>query len=169
VDIENNWWVLETRSGKWTTGELIEELFAVNGQWRPQTMTIEVIGQAQGIMMPIHAEEDRRNIYLPLMEITVRPQIKKEIRIRSVLQPRFERGKVYIKSDMFDLEEQILKFPRGKRDDMIDALTDVEDISFPAEVETTPFKTSGSNLQDILLKQKKEYEDYIDPFAVDVF
>jgi phage terminase large subunit-like protein len=143
VDMENNWWILETRSGKWTTGELIEQLFAVNAQWHPTTMTIEVIGQAQGIMSPIHSEEDRRNIFLPLLEITVRPQIKKEIRIRSVLQPRFERGKVYMKSDMFDLEEQILKFPRGKRDDMIDALTDIEDISFPAEAETEPFKTSG--------------------------
>lgn len=167
VDMENNWWVLETRSGKWTTGELIEQLFATFKQWKPQTMTIEVIGQAQGIMSPIHSEEDRTNTYLPLIEITVRPQIRKEIRIRSVLQPRFERGKVYIKSDMFDLEEQILKFPRGKRDDMIDALTDIEDISFPADAETEPFKTSGSRLQDILLKSKDPLLGYEDPWGLD--
>ena len=164
VDINNNWWVLETRSGKWTTGELINQMFSVNSMWKPATMTIEVIGQAQGIMLPIHDEEERRNKFLPLYEITVRPPIKKEIRIRSVLQPRFERGKVFIRNDMYDLEEQILKFPRGKRDDMIDALTDIEDISFTPDVASDPYKSSGSRLQDILNKGVNVPPEFEDPF-----
>jgi len=164
VDSENSWWVLETRSGRWTTGELIEQLFAVKNQWRPITMTIEVIGQAQGIMMPIHAEENRRNDFLPLYEIVVRPPVKKEMRIRSVLQPRFERGKVFIKRDMFDLEEQILKFPKGKRDDMIDAMTDIEEISYSPDLPVEPFKSSGSHLQDLLNKEVTVPPKFDDPF-----
>lgn len=164
VDAENSWWVLETRSGRWTVGELIQQLFAVKKQWNPQTMTIEVIGQGQGIMLPIHDEENRRNDYLPLHEITVRPPVKKEIRVRSVLQPRFERGKVFIKRDMYDLEEQIIKFPRGGRDDMIDAMTDVEEISFAPEIPNEPFKSSGSHLQDLLIKEATITPDYEDPF-----
>ena len=167
VDTDNNWWILETRSGQWTTQELIENLFAVHAQWKPITMTLEVIGQAQGIMLPIHDEEDRRKVYLPLVEITVRDHIRKEIRIRSVLQPRFERGKVFIKRDMYDLEEQIIHFPRSKRDDMIDALTDVEDISFAVETSDAPYKDSGSKLQDILNKQSIGLNEYRDPFNVD--
>ena len=166
VDTDNNWWILETRSGQWTTYELIEQLFAVHAQWKPITMTLEVIGQAQGIMLPIHDEEERRKIYLPLVEITSRPQIKKEIRIRSVLQPRFERGKVFIKRDMFDLEEQIIHFPRSKRDDMIDALTDVEDIAYSADGPHQPYKESGSHLQDILNKQSLGKEEYTDPLGL---
>src|SRR3989304_2839738 len=167
VDTDNNWRVLEVRSGQWTTFELIEQLFAVHAQWKPITMTLEVIGQAQGIMLPIHDEEDRRKIYLPLMEITSRPQVRKEIRIRSVLQPRFERGKVFIKRDMFDLEEQIIHFPRSKRDDMIDALTDVEDIAYSAENPDQPYKESGSHLQDILNKQSLNLDRFTDPFLGD--
>jgi len=169
VDTDNNWWVLEVRSGQWTTFELIEQLFAVHAQWKPITMTLEVIGQAQGIMLPIHDEEDRRKIYLPLMEITSRPQVRKEIRIRSVLQPRFERGKVFIKRDMFDLEEQIIHFPRSKRDDMIDALTDVEDIAYSAETPDQPYKESGSHLQDILNKQSLNLDRFTDPFLGDEY
>ena len=169
VDTDNNWWVLEVRSGQWTTFELIEQLFAVHAQWKPITMTLEVIGQAQGIMLPIHDEEDRRKIYLPLMEITSRPQVRKEIRIRSVLQPRFERGKVFIKRDMFDLEEQIIHFPRSKRDDMIDALTDVEDIAYSAENPDQPYKESGSHLQDILNKQSLNLDRFTDPFLGDEY
>lgn len=162
VDIDNNWWVLETRSGQWTTFELIENFFSVHAQWKPITMTIEVIGQAQGIMLPIHDEEDRRKVYLPLVEITSRPQIKKEIRIRSVLQPRFERGKVFIKRDMYDLEEQIIHFPRSKRDDMIDALTDVEDIAYSADPPKFKYEESGSRLQDTLNKEKLKLFGYYD-------
>lgn len=166
VDTEDNWWVLETRQGQWTTFELIEQLFAVHAQWKPITMTLEVIGQAQGIMLPIHNEEDKRKIYLPLLEITSRPPIKKEIRIRSVLQPRFERGKVFIKREMIDLEDQLVRFPHCDRDDMIDALTDVEDIAFSADTPDQPYKDSGSHLQDILNKQSLGKEEYYDPLGL---
>lgn len=163
VDVDDNWWVLETRSGKWTTGELIEQLFEVKKVWKPITMTIEVIGQAQGMMLPIHNEEDARKIYLPLVEITSRGEIKKEIRIRSVLQPRFERGKVFIQRDMEELEDQLIRFPHCKRDDMIDALTDIEDIAFAADTPEQPYQSTGSHLQDILNKQKLDIREGYDP------
>jgi len=162
VDVNNDWYILETRSGKWTVGQLIEELFAVHAQWKPSAMSIEVIGQAQGLMTPIYDEENRRNRYLPLVEIKVRPQVRKEMRIRSILQPRFERGKIFIKKDMIELEEQLLKFPRSKRDDMIDALTDVEEIAFPAEQEVDEIPMTGSYFQDILVKRKFKLEKPID-------
>lgn len=162
VDYENSWWVLETRSGQWTTGELIDQMFDVNKVWKPLTMTLEVIGQAQGIMHPIHQEEDKRNVYLPLFEIKARGDVAKEVRIRSALQPRFERGKVFIRRDMFDLEEQILHFPHSKRDDMIDALTDLEEIGYEADTVSEPFKGSGSQLQDILTKDATQPPTYYD-------
>jgi phage terminase large subunit-like protein len=164
VDVNNDWYVMETRSGKWTVGQLITELFAVNDLWQPIGMSIEVIGQAQGLMTPIYDEENRRNKFLPLKEIKARPQVTKEMRIRSVLQPRFERGKVFIKKDMYDLEEQILKFPKSKRDDLLDSLTDIEEISFPAEPQTKTFESTGNFFQDILKKQKLGLEKNTDEF-----
>jgi predicted phage terminase large subunit-like protein len=156
VDFENNWYVLEVRRDKWTVGELIEQLFAVNELWKPITTSIEVIGQAQGLMTPIHDEENRRNKYLPLFEIKARPDVKKEMRIRSVLQPRFERGKIFIKREMFDLEEEILKFPRSRHDDMIDAMTDMDEISFTPEEVKKPSLSTGNYFEDILKKRERE-------------
>jgi len=164
IDPENDWYIMETRSGRWTVGQLIEELFAVHAQWKPMSMSIEVIGQAQGIMTPIYDEENRRNRYLPLTEIKARPQVSKEIRIRSVLQPRFERGKIYIKKDMFELEEQFLKFPKSKRDDMIDALTDIEDISFPATSPKKDIPMTGNYFEDVLRKNLFDLNKQEDEF-----
>ena len=156
VDPFNNWYILEVRREKWTVGELIEELFAVYNLWRPITISIEVIGQAQGLMTPIHDEEERRNQFLPLFEIKARPEIKKEMRIRSVLQPRFERGKIFIKRDMFDLEEELLKFPKSKHDDMIDALTDMDEISFTPEPPAEEVSGGNTFFEDILKKKERE-------------
>ncbi len=159
IDSFNNWYVLETRWGKWTVGRLIEELFAVKKMWNPITISIETIGQAQGLMKPIHDEENRRNTYLPLHEIKARNDVKKEMRIRSVLQPRFERGKIFIRRDMVELEEELLKFPKCKRDDLIDAMADVDEISFsPEEPEKEAFG-EGSYFEQALKKKKdREYK-----------
>lgn len=169
VDPENNWYVLEVRSGQWTVHQLIEELFATHSQWKPITMSIEVIGQSQGLMTPIHDEENIRNHYLPLVEIKTRGQITKQIRIRSVLQPRFERGKVFLKRDMYELEEQLLKFPRSKRDDMIDALTDMEEIAFAPEADAPVEDTSGGHFEQALRKQKDNKQGMVDLFLGDYF
>ena len=164
VDSLNNWYVLEARTGQWTVGELIEQLFSVHALWKPLSMTIEVIGQAQGLMTPIHDEENRRNKYLPLVEIKSRGHVTKQMRIRSVLQPRFERGKVFIKRDMFGLEEQILKFPRGRRDDMIDALTDMDEVGFEADPPEQAQSLSGNYFEDLLKTQSSRKKGPIDPF-----
>lgn len=169
VDAKNNWYVLETRHGQWTVGQLIQELFAVHRDWQPTTMSIEVIGQAQGLMTPIHDEEDRRNVYLPLVEITVRDRVRKEMRIRSVLQPRFERGKIYIKRDQVDLEEQLLKFPRSKRDDMIDSLADMDEICFTPDEEKMAEDRSGGFFEHALRQQVDNKQEVIDAFMGEDF
>lgn len=135
VDMHENWFVLEARRGRWTVGELIEQLFEVYKEWKPITMTIEAIGQAQGLLYPIHDAEEERKIYLPLVVLKVRGSVTKVMRVRSILQPRFERGKIYIKKEMVELEEEILRFPRAKHDDLIECLSDVEEVSFPADKE----------------------------------
>jgi len=152
-------YILEIRRDKWTVGELIEQLFAVNNSWKPITITIEVIGQAQGLMTPIFDEENKRNQYLPLYEIKVRPEIKKEMRIRSVLQSRFERGKIFIKEGMVDLEEEILKFPKSKHDDMIDALTDMNEISFTPEEDRKTKPPEGTYFEQQLKTPRKNIGD----------
>jgi hypothetical protein len=168
VDEINNWYILEVRNGQWTVGELIEQLFAVFAEWNPQDMTVEVIGQAQMLVDSIYEAENERNIFLPLTPIKARPKITKQQRIRAVLQPRLERGKIFLKRDMFDLEEQILQFPRH-RDDMIDALTDISEVGFEADApEKTP-EYKSSHFENLLIKQKENKSGPVDPFMGEYF
>lgn len=154
VDYDDNWYVLEVFRGQWSVGELVLNLFSTFLKWKPITMSIEIIGQAQALMNPIYAEEDKRlkegkPVYLPLVEVKSRPPYTKEMRIRSVLQPRFERGKIFIRRDMADLEEELLRFPKSAHDDIIDPLTDLEEIGF------TPNKVADDDKQGELESQTK--------------
>jgi phage terminase large subunit-like protein len=133
VDVNDNWYVLEVRREHWQVSELVTNLFEVNAIYNPSTISIEVIGQAQGLLTPIRDEEQRLKKYLPLKEIKSRPLVTKQMRIRSILQPRFENRKVYIKQDMFTLEEELLNFPKASHDDIIDALVDLSEIGYPAD------------------------------------
>jgi len=160
IDTEDNWFVLEVRRGQWTVAELIEELFSVYARWKPLGMSIEVIGQGQGILDPIQREEDVRKIYLPMTEIKYRVNYKKEIRIRSVLQPRFENGKIFIKRDMYDLEEELLQFPKCDHDDIIDPLTDIAEIgNIPDEEETKKEEKDSYFENKLFVKETDLYDE----------
>jgi phage terminase large subunit-like protein len=148
VDSEGNWWIKQADREKITTGELIQRLFQQFETYNPITMSIEVIGQAQNILSPIRDEERARNKFLPLSEIKVLPQVTKAARIRSILQPRFENGKIYIHKDMTELKDQLLRFPKAKHDDLIDALSQIETIAFEArKIDNSPKIPYSSTLE----------------------
>jgi phage terminase large subunit-like protein len=62
-----------------------------------------------------------RNHFFTLEEI--RPNTEKNAKIRTLLQPRYASHSILHSAFMKDLEAELLKFPNGKHDDMIDALS----------------------------------------------
>lgn len=162
-DDNRNWWVRETRRGRWSVNQLIDQMFDIHKQWQPHSFTIETIGQAQSILQPIHDAEIERNIFLPLVAIKARNAVQKETRIRSVLQPRFERGKVYILPHMDELRDELLKFPKSAHDDMVDALSDCSEVCFnpppPEEDKPKPSSYFESQLQENFKGRESEYYD----------
>ena len=77
---------------------------------------------------------NKRNLWLPLKE--VKPQLRtKETRIRG-LQPLYANQKVFHNKAMANtvyLEDELLRFPLGKHDDIIDALAYGLDFWYPGK------------------------------------
>ena len=55
------------------------------------------------------------------MEIKNNPRTKKSARLES-MQPHFYQKRVYLKKDMENLQGELLMYPRGKHDDLLDGL-----------------------------------------------
>ena len=55
------------------------------------------------------------------LEIKERPRNSKSSRLET-MQPYFAQGKFYIRKEMIELRDELLLYPRGKHDDLLDGL-----------------------------------------------
>jgi hypothetical protein len=74
-------------------------------------------------------EMRRRNVILPVKGIKADTTEAKAVRIRGLV-PRFEWSRVFLAQGLHDLELELAQFPRGKHDDLLDALAYMERLVF---------------------------------------
>jgi predicted phage terminase large subunit-like protein len=134
VDIFNKIYVLEVKRGHWTEKQMADELFFTNEKFRPVEIAIETVAFQKTLQNFIVDETRRKGRKpLPLTEVAPESGESKEKRIRS-LQPRYMRGDVLHSKTVayIDyLEDELLRFPKGKNDDIIDSLAYAVSISRP--------------------------------------
>lgn len=115
-------YILEANREKINLTKLIDRIFEYYKKYNPRKILIEMQATQAMIKFPLFEEQKRRRIYLPIEEIQHSWQKSKEDRI-SGLVPRFEFGTIFIKPDMDELEDELIRFPVGQHDDLIDALS----------------------------------------------
>lgn len=137
MDAERNLYVRHLVRKKMSYSEFINEIFNIYTDKkyidirRNMKIIIEVIG-TKSLSYELSNEQRRRNTWLPLTEIKSRAQGKEE-RIRG-LAPFYEYGHIFhIKEcqQLEDLEYELLHFPSGRHDDIIDAMATVLEIASP--------------------------------------
>lgn len=120
VDQEGNWNIRAKRF-RISPGFLINMLFDSFREQQWEKIGIEKTIYLQSIKQFMDDEMRKRGVYLPIVELEHRQTVK-EVRIRGLI-PRYERGAVFHIDDNFkDLEEELLRFPKAKNDDLSDAL-----------------------------------------------
>jgi predicted phage terminase large subunit-like protein len=137
VDKNNDWYILDIWRDRVQPKKLIDQIFYWNEKWKPVSIGIETIAFQKALQYFINDEMKRRNQFIPLKELGNTDRSKDE-RIRG-LQPRYELGSVFhpqktANSFVDDLEDELLRFPRGKNDDLIDALASCLELAFPPKV-----------------------------------
>ena len=120
VDTQNKWNIRCTR-GRLSPLELIDKLFELYARDRYTKIGIEKTIYLQAVKPFLDDEMRRRNVFLPVVEVD-HNQTQKETRMRGLL-PRYESGSVYhVEGECVELEEEMVRFPKGAHDDCLDAL-----------------------------------------------
>lgn len=120
--------VVDRRRVRVVPSELVDNVFELVEKWRLHRVGIETFAFQKTLKYEIQRQQRERKIFFSIDELGKRhtgrgeAALPKEARIRR-LQPFFEQGLVEIRSDMQDLVDELLAFPRGKHDDLIDALS----------------------------------------------
>lgn len=134
VDTENTWYVRSAQRYKITPTEIIELMFRVNKEFKPMVIGVEIVAYQEALLYMLDQEMRRRNVIIPVHGVKPGNQESKSNRILGLV-PRFEWGRIYLSRGLTVLEDELLKFPRGGHDDVIDALASIEKIAIKPERE----------------------------------
>ena len=119
VDRENKW-NLKARRYKISSAQLIDLLFLLYREDKPELIGIEKTIYSQAIKPFLDEEMRKRNTFLPIFELQ-HQQTAKHTRIRGLL-PRYESGSIFhIEGECDDLESELLRFPKAINDDVMDS------------------------------------------------
>lgn len=115
--------IVDLRRGRWDALEIVDEMFAVQKRYSPYYFVTEKGAIEKAIGAILKREQLARDSYMSLYPMT--PTKDKQSRARS-FQARFKAGGVkFDKSAPWypDLEEEMVRFPKARHDDQVDALS----------------------------------------------
>lgn len=137
MDYQRNIYIRHVLRKKMSYSDIIDNMFDIYTDpkfedSKIQKILIETIATQKSIGIELSNEQRRRNTWLPVQEIRSRMKAKEE-RIRG-LAPFYEYNHIFhIKecNQIDELEYELLHFPTGKHDDVIDALASILEIASP--------------------------------------
>lgn len=138
MDYLRNIYCRDVLAMKMTYSKIIEHLFDLNNTYQPKAIGIKLVGAAgKSFMHELNNEMKRRGVWLPVRELRDQKN-SKEDRIKG-LAPFYEFGHAFHIEKMrglLDLEDEMLKFPVGARDDIIDAYASLLEVATPPNAKT---------------------------------
>lgn len=131
VDTEMNWYIRYAARLRLSPTEIIGMAFKLYDKFQCTTIGVEDVA-FQGALLHFAEETMRRKKrHIPLVGVKRQTDESKEMRIQSLI-PRVEWGTLLFTQGCGDLESELLSFPRGGHDDIIDALSSIQEIaSYP--------------------------------------
>ena len=120
VDKENKWYIRMAERFKGTEKDIIEKIFDLHSYFHPELFGIEQKAFKYTLKPALDDEMRKRNAFFKCIELKDLGR-GKNVRIEGLI-PRFESGSVLLKRDQTDLIDELIKFPKGVHDDLIDAL-----------------------------------------------
>ncbi len=152
--------------GRMNPGEQIQAIFSHYDQFSPLEVRVEAIAYQRTLSYWLKKQQAALGKYFYIVEVKSLTA-SKEDRIRG-LQPFYANGQIKHRAGMVDLERELLAFPKGKFDDVIDALT----LHLPFWAEQIKLKKkedemsyvddpfSGASIIDALEKRATQFEGY---------
>lgn len=119
---ETEKWHIRGERLKSDSSILVDNLFSWYNKYKPVSIGMEKTTYTMGFQASLEQEQRKRGIYLPMVELKHGGKNKEE-RIKDNLEYRYANNAVvHIRGFTQELEDEMLKFPLGVHDDLLDAL-----------------------------------------------
>lgn len=164
VDAHRNWYIRLAQRKRMNPTEIVNLVFDLHQEYNLQGIGIESVAYQKALIYLIVEKMNERDA-VPIKEIKRGPDSNKEMRIMSLI-PRLEWGKMYLRREMTDFQKELLQFPKSAHDDIVDAVSSLEDIVFyptlqGGTVEPSPHDPQYErNIIQSLVDRANERNDY---------
>ena len=124
VTSSNDFYVLEYWRKRVLPMECADEIFKIAKRYKPiRRINIETISYQEMLRNYVHRQSKEQGMFLPGIEQGIKGygNQKKKDRLFEGLQPLFKAGAVHLKRTQHEFIGELIDFPKGSHDDMIDA------------------------------------------------
>lgn len=129
VNNTGQWFVLDVEYGRYDPSTTMDAIFSAVQKWRPLSVGIEAVAYQAALQHFLEKEMPKRGIFFRIQPL--KAEKKKELRIDAI-QPRFAVGTIWFKRHaawLDKIESELLAYPHGAHDDVIDALAYMEQMA----------------------------------------
>jgi len=119
ISADRKIFILEYTVGKMNPTELIEELWKHYDKYNPEKVGIEATAYQQSIIHYLSQDMKAKQRFFLIEPLNFRTD--KHARVRGLL-PFYQHGQIYHPFDSEKLDEQLRRFPAGRKDDIVDCL-----------------------------------------------
>ena len=119
IDEDENRYALPYYRKRATPLNLAEAIVDNFKKYQSEKTRIESVGYQEMLREYVIKRSKDEGIFIPGLNIKENPRTSKSYRLES-LQPLFAKQKVHILEEQLDFIDELLLFPRGKHDDILD-------------------------------------------------
>ena len=118
-------------------------------KYRHKKMKIETVAYQEALRAACKKRMLEENLYIPGLEKGVKPRTRKSERLLSLV-PMFAKGEFFFRSQDTEAQAEFLSYPKGKHDDIMDAIWTSLEGSRPARLKTLDDKEKDSKIKKVL-------------------
>lgn len=147
IDLEANWYVRLAKRERKDPIQIVNSLFELQKVFKCHVIGIEEVAYQKALLYLVDEEMRRRDEILPVLGLKPTNDETKVMRIRSLV-PRYYWGRVFHNQGLDELELEMMQFPRGKHDDIIDALAYIDKMASAPTKEAIKDERPSNNSPD---------------------
>ena len=133
VDADMNKYVVDIFRKRISPAEQPGIIIDTYKKFKPRRMKIETVGYQEALRTACREIMHKEGLYIPGLEKGVKPRTRKSERLLSLV-PMFAKGAFFFRSQDLEAQKEFLSYPRGKHDDVMDAIWTALDGHKPCRV-----------------------------------
>jgi len=148
VDSDGNKYIVDLFRDKINPALQPDTIIEIYKKYRPKRMKVETTGYQEALRQAVRKQMLEQNLYIPGLEKGIKPRNKKSERLISLV-PMLAKGEFHFRPKDLPAQQEFLSYPKGKHDDIMDAIYYALDGHKPCRIPRADFDPKAERKKSI--------------------